>query len=594
MNSIWKIIILTKKFWRYYIFSVVLVTIISLLNLANPLILKNIMDLIVDNIENGNSHLNTIIWLLVVLIIVDVVNTTLHTISGYMGDILGQKLNTFLTSKFYKKILSLEIEYFDNELSGKILNKLQRGILNISNFINQVNNSFLPFFLTAFFTILFLAFYSWQIALLLTILFPTYMAISHKSSQLWIERQNVINQIQDSAFGRVMEAITSIRIVKAFLQQQLEYDLFRLNRLKIQDLTKIQSQGYYKFDFTRRLLLNIILFAIFSYVIYNTYLGIFTIPELILLTQLVQQARFPLFAMSLIISQIQQAQAGSKDFFEVINQTPKIQDKPDAKGLKITEARVKFTNVSFGYGDKIILKDISFEIGSGQKLAIIGESGEGKSTIANLLLRFYEPKSGSITIDGQNILDVTQASLHKNIAVVLQDPYLFSGTISENIGYGKSGATIEEIQKAAKLANAHQFIEKLPKGYDTEIGERGVKLSGGQKQRIAIARAIISNSPILILDEATSSLDSKAEQEVQKGLNELMKNRTTIIIAHRLATIKNADYILVIKDGAILEQGRPAELYQKNGIYTELVNLQTIQQPQQQTQNKTLKEFNLA
>ncbi|MEP7103588.1 MAG: ATP-binding cassette domain-containing protein [Candidatus Dojkabacteria bacterium] len=218
---------------------------------------------------------------------------------------------------------------------------------------------------------------------------------------------------------------------------------------------------------------------------------------------------------------------------------------------------------------------MNFKIDKGQKLAIVGESGEGKSTITNLILRFYEPKSGEILIDKTNISDITQKSLHENISVVLQDSILFSGSVTENIRYGKDDATVEDVIEAAKKANAHDFVSKFEKGYDTEIGERGIKLSGGQKQRISIARAILKNSPILILDEATSSLDSKAEAEVQKALTQLMEGKTTIIIAHRLSTIRNVDQIIVLKSGSIAEHGTPAELIQKDGIYAELVKLQT-------------------
>ncbi len=593
MSAIWKIIKLTGRFWPYYLVSLVLVIIISLLNLAGPLINKNIVDLIVDNIQTNTDHLEQIIWLLVLFVVVDLSITLLTSLSGYLGDILGQKLNTFLTSKFYKKVLSLEVAYFDNELSGKILNKLQRGIQNITVFINQMNNSFLPFFLTAFFTVIFLGFYSWEIAVLLTILFPIYILISDKSSRVWIARQNEINGIQDTAFGRVLESITSIRVVKSFLRQQTEYDTFLAHRYQIEGLTKTQSKDYYKFDFARRLLLNLILLAIYAYIIYNTYVGRFSISELILLIQLVNQARFPLFAMSFIISQIQQAQAGSKDFFEIINQEPQIKDKPNAGKLAVERGQIEFREVSFAYGeDKQVLKNINFTIQPGQKLAIIGESGEGKSTIANLLLRYYEPNGGQILIDEQDILEVQQKSLHQHIAVVLQDATLFSGTIRENISYGQPEASLEEIEQAAKAANAEGFIQKLPQGLETEIGEKGIKLSGGQKQRISIARAIVKDAPILILDEATSSLDSKAEQEVQKALDKLMENRTTIIIAHRLATIKNANHIIVLKEGKILEEGKPDKLYAQGGIYTELVNLQSLTADQRK-ENQTLKDFHL-
>jgi ATP-binding cassette subfamily B protein len=252
-----------------------------------------------------------------------------------------------------------------------------------------------------------------------------------------------------------------------------------------------------------------------------------------------------------------------------------VQDAPGSTKLSITNGRVEYRNVDFAYdATDQILHDISFTVEPGTKLALVGESGEGKTTISNLLCRFYNVTGGSILIDGTDISTVTQDSLRSNIAVVFQEPALFSGTVRENIMYGSENASDEQLKAAANGANARTFIEKLPNGFDTEIGERGVKLSGGQKQRLAIARAILKDAPILILDEATSSLDSKAEHEVQQALNELMKNRTTLIIAHRLSTISSVDQIVGLKRGRVIEHGTPAELAQTDGIYAELLHLQ--------------------
>lgn len=597
MKQIFQIIKITWKFWPYYIVAGFLVILISALNLANPIINKQIVDVIIDNVENSNSNFSFLIFLLVLTIAFDFLITFITNISGYLGDRLGQRLNTFLTSKFYKHILSLEIQYFDNEQSGKIMNKLQRGLENIAQFINNMLNNFLPFFLTAIFTVIFLAFYSWEIAILLAILFPIYVIISERSSRTWIEEQGVINKIQDSAFGRVLESINSIRVVKSFVTERLEYTSFRKKREEIEALTKKQSLGWHKFDVYRRLVLNVVLSGIYVYVIYYTYTGKYSIAEMILLIQLVQQARFPLFAMSFILGQIQRASAGSKDFFDVLAQEKNIKDRSGAMKLADVRGEITFKDVTFTYDrNKNVLNNINFTLKQGEKLALIGESGGGKSTIANLLLRFYEPQNGKILIDGNDIQDITQKSLHKNIAVVLQESLLFSGTVKDNIRYGKPNATDEEIIAAAKAANAYDFIESFPNGFDTEIGEKGVKLSGGQKQRLSIARAILKNAPILILDEATSALDSKAEQEVQKALNTLMEGRTTIIIAHRLATIKNVNHIVVLKNGEISEEGTPETLMQQDGIYAELIRMQsTASTGTQKSRTKLkLKEFDLS
>jgi ATP-binding cassette subfamily B protein len=275
------------------------------------------------------------------------------------------------------------------------------------------------------------------------------------------------------------------------------------------------------------------------------------------------------------VDQVQRAAADSKDFFAVMDLRPTICDVEGAVDLEVPAGRVEYRDVSFRYGGgQPVLNGVTFTIEPGTKLALVGESGEGKTTIANLLLRFYEPTSGSITIDGVDIATATQASLRRNIGVVFQEPALFSGTVAENIGYGQESPDPERIVAAAKAANAHDFVERLPKGYETEIGERGVKLSGGQKQRVAIARALMKNPPILILDEATSSLDSKAEREVQDALERLMHGRTTLIIAHRLSTIQNVDVVVGIRQGAVAEMGPPEVLARGDGIYAELLRLQ--------------------
>ena len=275
-----------------------------------------------------------------------------------------------------------------------------------------------------------------------------------------------------------------------------------------------------------------------------------------------------------MVDNFQRAVSDSRDYFEIMEVVPSIADNPDAKNLILSKAEVTFTNVVFGYDQTVVLKDISFGLAPGSKTALVGESGEGKTTITSLLLRLYDVGSGSIAIDGQDISGVSQASLRQNVAVVFQEPALFSGTVRENIAYANPKATPQQVEVAAKAANAHEFIKKFDKGYDSEIGERGLKLSGGQKQRLAIARALLKNAPILILDEATSSLDSKSERMVQEALERLMRGRTTLIIAHRLSTIQSVDQIVTIRNGRVEECGSPAELAVTNGVYAQLLALQ--------------------
>lgn len=602
MHPILKILAFTKKYTLWYLVLGLFVIVISLLSLVVPLLSKNVVDLIVNQISGYDINFSDFYYLLLLMIAVDISISILTAVSQWIGDIFTVRLQTFLSKQFYSHILSLHIGYYDNEITGKIVNKMYRGITSITEFIQNMLNNFLPFFLTAFVTIFLLAQYSYVISILLAVLFPIYILISHGSSQAWMKHEQEKNQIQDQAQGRVFESLVGIRVVKSFAAELIELASYLKARKKLEGLTLQQTRQWHLYDFFRRVVLNIILFCIYAYIVYWTFLERFTLGEMTLLLTLVQQARFPLFAMSYILGQIQQATSGSKDFFQVIETQSIITDKKNTiplhleKHQKKNNSFIEFNKVYFSYeSGKDVLQNISFTIKQGEKFALVGESGQGKSTIVNLLLRYYEPQKGAITIGNVDIGHVSQQSLHEHIAVVFQESLLFSGTIKENIRYGKPQATNEEIIAAAKAANAHNFIEDLSQGYDSMIGERGVKLSGGQKQRIAIARAMLKNAPIIILDEATSSLDSKAEIEVQKGLEALLKDRTSIIIAHRLSTIANADTILVLQDGTIAQYGNHKELLKdKKGLYAQLVALQQklLKSPSDEQQEK-LKAFDL-
>lgn len=294
---------------------------------------------------------------------------------------------------------------------------------------------------------------------------------------------------------------------------------------------------------------------------YALYIGIFISPIQILVE---------------LIEMMQKGLAGFRRFLDVMETDPEIVDAPDARPLTNVKGRVCYEDVSFHYSDDNtpVLSHVSFEIPAGKSVALVGPSGSGKTTICSLLPRFYDVTGGKVTIDGKDVRTLSLKSLRSQIGMVQQDVYLFSGTIRDNIAYGKPGASMDEIIEAAKRANIHDFIEELPDGYETFVGERGARLSGGQKQRISIARVFLKNPPILILDEATSALDTKAERAVQKGLEELMEGRTSLIIAHRLSTIATVDRIVTLKEGRIDEVGSPAELATSGGIYAELLGLQ--------------------
>lgn len=547
----------------------------SLTALATPFIIKLATDLIVESVRTHDADVTGALWLAVALFVVDVLNTLFTNWGGYLGDVMSTKLRKQLSDRYYQHLLHLPQRYYDTELSGTIINRLNRTITEVTQFLNMFANNFFQMFLTMFLTLIIVAFYSWELSVLLLVLYPLFMWLTAKTSKKWGAWQAEKNLAYDISSGRFAEVVSQIRVVKSYIQEKLELGHFADKMDDTVAITRKQSRYWHGMDIGRRIVLNVIFFAIFAYLFVYTAQGRFTIGEMVLLIQLVNMMRFPIFNMSFIVDNTQKAIAGSVDYFSVMETEPEVADAEGARPLTVKRGQIAYKDVSFSYEkNQRVLKNISFEAEAGKKVALVGESGEGKSTLTNLLLRLYDTDEGKITIDGVDVRSVTQSSLREQIAVVFQEPALFSGTIRENIAYANLQATDEQVIAAAKSANAHDFISKLADGYDSEIGERGVKLSGGQKQRIAIARAILKDAPILILDEATSSLDSRAEAQVQSALERLMKGRTTIVVAHRLSTIAHVDSIVTLKNGTVDEVGSPAKLAKTGGIYAQLLELQ--------------------
>jgi ATP-binding cassette subfamily B protein len=413
-----------------------------------------------------------------------------------------------------------------------------------------------------------------------------------RTSNKWQKYQAERNDALDTAAGRFAESIAGIKVVKGYVQEKRELKFFRKYMSTFVSRGKPQSIYWHKQDVGRRIILAVIFLAVYMTIFIQAVNNTITSGQAVTLMLLAFQIRIPIFSISFLVENTQRAVADSKDYFEVLAEKPEIEDSNAAKKLVISAGQITFDDVTFGYTkDSPVLTNLNFTIQPHSKIALVGESGEGKTTITSLLMRLYAPLSGTIRIDGQDISGVTQKSLRASIGVVFQDPSLFSGTIRENVAYANPKASNEEVIAAAKAANAHEFIEKFEKGYDTEIGERGLKLSGGQKQRIAIARAILKDAPILVLDEATSSLDNKSELLVQEALERLMKNRTTIIIAHRLSTIQNVDTIVTLQGGTVGEVGSPRTLARTQGVYARLLSLSKQKSAEQV--KKALSEFDL-
>lgn len=590
MKSIWRIVRFTGSLWKYYLGVSVCTVFVAATSQVIPLLTKAAIDEI-TKLSGGEVSVSRVAIFATLIFVTDMAQTLGSNVGGYIGDMLAAKQRRLLSNRYYQHVLSLPQRYFDTELTGTIINRMSRGIEQITTYTQTLSNNFLQFLFSTVFTLIIVAYYAWPVALILLSLYPIYIWLTTLSNDKWQAYQKDINRNSDIASGRFAESVGQVRVVKSFVQELSELRLFDKLMHRIVNTTNPQSKYWHWHDVLRRTVLAVINLALYAFIFVQTARGHYSIGTMVLLLQYAQLIRIPLFSISFLVSQTQRAIANSQDYFAVMDEQPEIQDAVGARPLQVAKGEVVFQNVVFGYeADTQVLRGVSFTAEAGSKLALVGESGQGKTTITSLLLRLYEPQSGFIGIDGQDVQSVTQVSLRENIAVVFQEPALFSGTIRENIAYARPSASDKEVEAAARAANAHEFIAKFDKGYDSEIGERGLKLSGGQKQRIAIARAILKDAPILILDEATSSLDTKSERQVHQALERLMRGRTTLIIAHRLSTIESVDVIVTLVGGKVDEIGSPSDLAHSGGIYAQLL---ALQQSHAEADKKKLKQYEL-
>ena len=589
----------TKELWPLYLIVTICAVSVSLLQLITPFLVKNATDTIVDALGGGTTidkASTVILWLALGLLAAELSNTVIQNFGGWFGDVLAMRMRQILSNRYFAKLLSLPQSYYDKQVTGTIISRLDRSILGLSDFVKSFANNFISMMITVTLVLVITAIYYWPLALLLAVIFPLYLYLTMLTSRKWMVWEKEKNDHIDTAQGRFAEVIGQMKVVKSFVTELRELRLFQGHFASTITLTKSQSRWWHFMDVLRLGSLNLIFFAIYFTLFWRTLHGHFTIGDMVFLLQLVVMARQPAMMMSWMVDTAQRAAAGSREYFHVMDEVeehsapqplldasrpggPMVVDSVEAPATGSLQPQqgspvLAFDHITFAYtpGEPVI-HDVSFTADRNEKLAFVGESGGGKSTLVNLLLGLYSPTSGQLRVCGQDVATMTASDLRRAVGVVFQEPALFSGTIRENIAYAKPDASEEEIQQVAKDAFAHDFIMNFTDGYDTVIGERGLRLSGGQKQRIAVARAMLKDAPILVLDEATSALDTKAERVVQAGLEKLMEGRTTIVIAHRLSTIADVDTILTLDQGHVDEIGSPAELATSGGIYSELLRL---------------------
>ncbi|MDK8823311.1 ABC transporter ATP-binding protein [Corynebacterium coyleae] len=593
MQSLMRVVRSASALWPFYIAVVVVSSIVAGLGLISPFLIREATDTIIAALgdEPVPDATRTVVWLAIALFVAEASASMLHNVSGYLGDVMVARIRQILSTRYFAKLLALPQRYYDNQVTGTIIARLDRSIANVTQFIQSFTNNFLPMLLQVVAILGITAYYYWPLTVLLALLFPLYTWLTALTSKRWQVFEQEKNANIDEGNGRFAEVVGQVKVTKSYGAEVRELEKFGRHYTNTVDITRPQSRWWHSMDTARGVSMNLIFLGIYLILFTRTLDGHFTVGEMVMLIQMVTMARQPVTMMSWIVDSAQRAIAGSRDYFKVMDEpveptaNRQLVAATEASGmpaldatqqtpLRVREPVVAFDNVTFEYmPGEPVLHDVTFTAREGEKIALVGESGGGKSTIVNLLLGLYPITRGRLEVCGEEISHLDVEKLRATTGVVFQEAALFSGSVFENIAYGKPDATMEEVVAVAKRANAHDFIMKFTDGYDTIIGERGLRLSGGQRQRVAVARAMLKDAPLLILDEATSALDTKAERAVQAGLDELMRNRTTIMIAHRLSTIAGVDTIITLRDGRIDEIGSPADLAVSGGIYSELLRL---------------------
>ena len=569
-----------KKFIHYYgpyktVFFIDLLcaTIISLVDLSYPQILRTATKTLFT--QDKSIILHALPWLGIGLLLMYIIQSFCKYYVSYQGHMMGANMERDMRQQLFDHYEELSFSYYSQNNSGQMMSKLVSDLFDISEFAHHGPENLFISLVKIIGAFIFLFFINKKLALPLILLVIVMFLFSfhqnHKMQQTFMENRRKIGDVNAS----LQDTLSGIRVVQSFTNEEIEKEKFR----KSNHAFLVSKDNNYKcmgefmssnLFFQGMMYLITLIYG--GYLIanhemspadlamYALYIGIFISPIQILVE---------------LMEMMQKGFSGFRRFLDVMETVPEIQDKPDAVELTNIKGHVCYKDVTFHYNDDeaTVLSHVSIDIPAGKSVALVGPSGGGKTTICSLLPRFYDVTEGRITIDGKDIRSLTLKSLRNNIGTVQQDVYLFDGTIRDNIAYGKPGASDEEIIAAAKRASIHDFIMELPQQYDTYVGERGTRLSGGQKQRISIARVFLKNPPILILDEATSALDNESERWIQRSLEELSQNRTTITIAHRLSTIRDADEIIVITEDGIAERGTHEELLDMNGVYAAYYNM---------------------
>lgn len=543
---------------------------VALLELAFPLAVQWFIDKLLPT-----GEWNKIVTISILLLIVYFISTVLHYIVSYLGHKLGINIETDMRRELFNHVHRQSFRFFDNTKTGHVMSRITTDLFDIGELAHHGPEDAFIAVMTIIGAFILMYSINPELAIIAILMVPFLVILvtfcNKKMNAAW---QRMYGKIAD-VNARVEDSVAGARVVKSFTNEEFEMARFqhdnsgfRLAKLVAYNVMAWTHSSMYMM--TR--LVTLVVLVVGAWFTYTNRLSPGELVGFILFVNLLIK---PVDKISALLELYPKGMAGFKRFLDMIEQEPEIKDRPHAKSVSHLNGDIVFDDVYFQYdSSKEVLQGIDLSITAGETIAFVGPSGAGKTTICSLIPRFYDVSAGAISIDGIDIRNMTQQSLRSQIGIVQQDVFLFTGTIKENIAYGNLKATDEEVRNAAQQAHLEDFIEGLPEGYETQIGERGLKLSGGQKQRLAIARMFLKNPPILILDEATSALDTETERIIQHSLNELAANRTTLVIAHRLATIRDADRVIVVTEDGIVEDGKYDALVRQGGVFSRLHNIQ--------------------
>ena len=559
-----------KNHWKLFLVDISCALLMSGIDLVYPVYVQRLID---DYFPQRNA--NMIIRVAVILLILYALRFVFQYIVHYWGHVVGIRMETDMRSDLFTHLQKLSFKFYDNNKVGYLMSRVVNDLNNISELAHHGPEDILISTMLLIGSFIILVKMHLQLALVTFALIPVMFFFSLHLGEKMYTAFKVIREKMAEVNTIIEDSLSGIRVVKSFTNEDFENEKFCEGNHNYRRSREWAMKNMAQFHSGMNLFINLIRLSTLSAGGYFIYNGSLSVGQMVAFLFYVDMFMNPIRRLVNFNEQLQRGMSGFSRFKELLEVDPEIIDQPEAQELKNVNGLIKYEDVTFGYDNhQKVLTDIDIEIQPGKTVAFVGPSGAGKSTLTKLLPRFYEIDSGRLSIDDIDIKDVTLESLRRNIGIVQQDVFLFNGTVRENIAYGTANALDQDIIEAAEKANAHNFILNLSEGYDTDIGERGVKLSGGQKQRISIARSFLKNPPILILDEATSSLDNRSEKIIQESLDKLSQGRTTLVIAHRLSTVINADQIIVLTENGIVERGKHQELIDNGGEYAQLYNEQ--------------------